>query len=725
MPLRERFAIADNVIPFPAKAAVRRAYNEQIMPPEVQPVPRRLDRFRLGPWTVVPSENRLVDADEVRRLEPRTMDVLVCLAERAGEVVSKNALIDQVWEGSFISEGTLTNAVAELRAALDDDARHPRFIETIPKRGYRLMVPLVTEEAEPPSTPEGSRRSRRSSIFFTAALAALAAAIAAGVLLWPRAGDLDSNRVFIVPLANRTGDPSLDPIGALAADRLTAELSASGFAEPVPAGGARKMWNVREVSAEARGHGSGLALVGAYYLHEGGVEVQIQLIDVLHEAVLYAVPPEISPRDRTTEAVDNAAQRALGAVVTHLHSHAHSQLLSRPPIFEAYKEFVAGSMLWGVDYVEGVRHLERAVALDPAFVSAQLRLAMGYQVLGRKNDALAIVAGLKRQRQDLTEFEQLWVDLFDAWFDGRLEDRLRLLRQIEIDVPEDLVVKHLIAVSALALNRPREALAAFGDMAPEDAPEWMQRGRFFAVLYEDRATAYHRVGRHEDELAVARAGLRQIPSHGQLREAEVRALASTGETPALEQALAVAASSPSRDVDPGHLLIVAAASARAHGHESLAEDLAARAVSELESRGEAGDDPELLWIAARGQVYRGDLEVARQILEDLRSRHPSFAPITVARWLGVVAARQGDIDRAADLDAWLQDVPRQESDGLTSYSRAAIAAWLGHRRQALELLRRAQREGWASYSLLHDHDHVLFEPLLGEPEFEAMLHPEG
>jgi 2-methylaconitate cis-trans-isomerase PrpF len=68
------------------------------------------------------------------------MDVLVCLASKAGKVVSKQALIDAVWAKEFISDTALSRAVFELRQALGDDDARPRYVETIAKRGYRLVA---------------------------------------------------------------------------------------------------------------------------------------------------------------------------------------------------------------------------------------------------------------------------------------------------------------------------------------------------------------------------------------------------------------------------------------------------------------------------------------------------------------------------------------------------------------------------------------------------------
>ena len=94
--------------------------------------------FQLGMWLVEPTLDRISSDGKVVRLRPRAMDVLVCLALEAGKLASKQNLIDAVWRTEFVSEHALTQVIAELRAALEDDARNPSFIENIPRRGYRL-----------------------------------------------------------------------------------------------------------------------------------------------------------------------------------------------------------------------------------------------------------------------------------------------------------------------------------------------------------------------------------------------------------------------------------------------------------------------------------------------------------------------------------------------------------------------------------------------------------
>src|SRR5215510_12057807 len=105
------------------------------------------DRFTIGDWSLDVEANTLTGAGRVVRLEPKVVGVCAFLARRAGEVIRKEELIREVWPDTFVTDDVLTGAISDLRRTFGDDARHPRFIETIPKRGYRLIAAV----ARPPS----------------------------------------------------------------------------------------------------------------------------------------------------------------------------------------------------------------------------------------------------------------------------------------------------------------------------------------------------------------------------------------------------------------------------------------------------------------------------------------------------------------------------------------------------------------------------------------------
>jgi adenylate cyclase len=103
------------------------------------------DDFRVEAWLVTPSLNSMSSRGKTVHIEPKVMEVLQYLAQRAGQTVSKEVLIHGVWPGMVVTDDVLTRCIAELRRALDDDAREPRIIQTIPKRGYRLIAPVSAE----------------------------------------------------------------------------------------------------------------------------------------------------------------------------------------------------------------------------------------------------------------------------------------------------------------------------------------------------------------------------------------------------------------------------------------------------------------------------------------------------------------------------------------------------------------------------------------------------
>jgi DNA-binding winged helix-turn-helix (wHTH) protein len=109
--------------------------------------------FRLGDWQVQPATCRLSNDGLTVQVRPKVMDLLVYLSRHPGEVISKERLLDDVWGTDAISESALTRTVAELRRALSDHVDHPSILETIPKRGYRLIAPVDELPARRPPDP--------------------------------------------------------------------------------------------------------------------------------------------------------------------------------------------------------------------------------------------------------------------------------------------------------------------------------------------------------------------------------------------------------------------------------------------------------------------------------------------------------------------------------------------------------------------------------------------
>lgn len=97
--------------------------------------------IRIGDWKIDVEGNRLLRGRRAIRVEPKVMAVLCALHARGGALMSKEELIREVWGNVAVSDEVLTTAIYQLRRALGDDHRAPRYIETVPRRGYRLVAP--------------------------------------------------------------------------------------------------------------------------------------------------------------------------------------------------------------------------------------------------------------------------------------------------------------------------------------------------------------------------------------------------------------------------------------------------------------------------------------------------------------------------------------------------------------------------------------------------------
>jgi Tol biopolymer transport system component/DNA-binding winged helix-turn-helix (wHTH) protein len=186
------------------------------------------DTFRIGEaYHVEPSLNRVTGPNGITRLEPKVMLVLVCLAERAGQMVPKERLMASVWADTAVGDDVLTRAISELRRLFEDDPKQPRVIETIPKAGYRLIAPVTSpqgdagqaapqpvEETNQASGPVQSRTRRRLRVVMLAGSLILVT----GVVTWLLRPQhrTDTSLVRVAPLTVLPGHerwPTFSPDG--------------------------------------------------------------------------------------------------------------------------------------------------------------------------------------------------------------------------------------------------------------------------------------------------------------------------------------------------------------------------------------------------------------------------------------------------------------------------------------------------------------------------------
>lgn len=112
--------------------------------------------LRVGEWYVNPAAGEISRGSESARLEARTMRLLVCLAEHAGEVVSIDELLSQVWPDVSVSPDSVYQAVTSLRRLLGDDPKQPSYIATVPRMGYRMIAKVSPWPENSVDTASGS-----------------------------------------------------------------------------------------------------------------------------------------------------------------------------------------------------------------------------------------------------------------------------------------------------------------------------------------------------------------------------------------------------------------------------------------------------------------------------------------------------------------------------------------------------------------------------------------
>jgi TolB-like protein/DNA-binding winged helix-turn-helix (wHTH) protein len=198
-----------------------------------------VNKFKVGKRQVDFGLNSISQNGTTARVEPKVMEVLVCLASQPGEVVPKDSILKTVWRDTFVSEDVLTRSISELRRVLKDDARDSRVIETIPKRGYRLVAPVVWSDGNGAAfgslaNPELTSRHNSSRIIGAAAVCILILAVALAVN--PAAlrshlfasNDHAIHTLAVLPLQSLSDDPKQEYFAEGVTDALITDLAQIG-----------------------------------------------------------------------------------------------------------------------------------------------------------------------------------------------------------------------------------------------------------------------------------------------------------------------------------------------------------------------------------------------------------------------------------------------------------------------------------------------------------------
>ena len=409
----------------------------------------RLARFTVGDWHVDPRSCQVSRAETTERLRPQLVDLLVCLAKRSGKIALKDEILSEVWPGQFIAESGLSRCVAELRQALQDDAQQPRFIETIPKRGYRLIAPVVWLEEEAPAdvppdppahvggasepasarplAPAGSQRpSRRRAWIWTAVgLAALVAGIAGVtfVTLRPPASVLTGrDTVLLADVSNATRDRVFDDALRLA---LAVNLEQAPFLRILPqeavraalvrAGRSPDERVVGPLALEVcRREGAAVLLAGSIASLGSRYAVGIEAIACGTGESLGHALAEADSRERVLAALGQAAsriRRRLGESRDSLRQHDVPLVRATTPSLEALEALTLGDVRRDSGrYGEALPHYRQATDLDPEFALAWARRGVTARNLDLRSEAIPALRRAFELRDRVSQPERFTIE---------------------------------------------------------------------------------------------------------------------------------------------------------------------------------------------------------------------------------------------------------------------------------------------------------------------------
>jgi tetratricopeptide (TPR) repeat protein len=539
---------------------------------------------------------------------------------------------------------------------------------------------------------------------------------------------VNPERAVVVTFENLTGDPSLDIIGRIAADWITQGISKIPGLEVSPAaadgpgeGSGKPASGGTDIQALSKSTGAGTVVTGAYSLDGETLEFRFQVNDAIHSKILQSMDGINGTLAARMEVIDLLSRRVMGAMADLFEqTTARIPSVSTPPLYEAYQELILGQASFGVDYAEADRHFARAEELDPHFPYPALWRAAGLSNRGDYAAAYEIASRLDREKDGFPPYLRLVLERYKAHLQGRNEDGLRYAREALRLYPLGLTLRHIVGDTALDVNRPQVAIDVYSSFTKQEKEIYYRRPTGHWPV-GNLASAYHMLGRHDEELESVRREMPSFPGNLDVRLYEVRALAALGRSDEIAKVVDECSATRSTFGTAGAVMLAAARELREHGARALSLAYAKRAAQWYRDKaagGAAGErEPGLL---AEALYDAEQWEEAQSIFRGLSQEHPE--DIDHLGYLGTLAARLGEKEEALKFSKKLGAVARPFLFGGPSYWRACIASILGEREQAVSLLREAFAQG-APYGVyvLSDMD---LEPLRDYGPYKELVKPK-
>ena len=329
--------------------------------------------FEYGPWSVLPDRGLIRDGEKERKLEPLVMDVFVVLASHHGEVVTKDQLVDEVWDGRPQTDDVITRCVSALRRGLGDSAKSPKYIETVQRRGYRVMLPVMPAGGAVAAEADQPPAARRNPVLIAAGLIVVLA------IAWIVR---DGGEPETEPVATITS-VAVFPFDCLQDAREGGEHLCFGFAEEA-LGSLNEVEDVRIVRKRNSYDGADVVsedsfVTGSVQIIADQVKIAAQLEDARRGLIIWTDTFD-GDKNSIFDLQRQVAEGLRGAIEPDFSDATPDR--REPASFAAAEAYALGRYLFQKrdhqSTVEAIAQFEEAIRLDPSFGPAWLGLAYTY-----------------------------------------------------------------------------------------------------------------------------------------------------------------------------------------------------------------------------------------------------------------------------------------------------------------------------------------------------------
>jgi tetratricopeptide (TPR) repeat protein/tRNA A-37 threonylcarbamoyl transferase component Bud32/TolB-like protein len=559
-------------------------------------------------------------------------------------------------------------------------------------------------------------------------------ALAALVLAWPQlrpSGDApeasvdpladEPRRLIVVPLENLGADPDVDVWAQLAADWIGRAIDLPRPVDVVPAATVRDAIKAlgpdASVAAVAEKLGARWAVAGSVARTGGQVRFEVAFQDVGTGERLRSLEPIVGPVDSVEAIVGRLADQAAAAAVALLDPGAPPWIatVSLAPSVQIYRDYLAQSAVFCEGrYTASIDAGSRILAQAPDFIPALALNRVASSNLGLNALADSLTQVLEGLRGQMTAAERADQD----WMWGNIYgDPVRALRGADelyrLDKANNGYAAGLTYMRLNRLEGALERMLAVDLEAPCNS-DW-------SPWWSNTTALYHRLGRYDEDLALARRGRERFPNNRAILDREIAALAALGRVAAVDSLLDFVETLPPA-TDDGVRPLSAALELRAHGQADAARRVLQRALEWYARQPSTEGGTDLVGQGRALALYvAGRLAEADSIYAELLERQPE--DIANLRRRGAVLARLGRREEALEMARRLELLHgRPNNDGNHIAGQAEIAASLGDRDGAVRLLRRAFENGYGYSSTLHREP--AFDGMWGYAPWETLMAPK-